>query len=60
MKIGKAIQLLILKSKNSPNIDPDDLSSAVRLGLEALRNIQIIRRGGTHNFNSLLPGETPP
>ncbi|MBA7696499.1 hypothetical protein ES703_105148 [subsurface metagenome] len=60
MKIGKAIQLLILKSKGSPDIDPDDLSSASQLGLEALRVIQTFRRGGTHNLNSLLPGETPP
>ncbi len=60
MKIGKAIQLLILKSKGSPDIDPDDLSSASQLGLEALRSIQIIRRGGRNNFKRLLPGETWP
>ncbi|MBA7570864.1 hypothetical protein ES708_12620 [subsurface metagenome] len=58
MKMGKAIELLVLKTKDSPNIAPDDLQSAVLLGLEALKTIRDIRVGRAVNLFKTLPGET--
>lgn len=58
MKIEKAIELLVLETKGSPDIDPDDLSSAFRLGLEALRSVQTLRQTMPFDLLWLLPGET--
>ncbi len=57
MKIEKAIELLELEAKGSPNINPDDLSSAFRLGLEALKGIKKGREGGAYDFRLPLQGE---
>jgi hypothetical protein len=58
MKIEKAIQLLVLEAKGSPDIDQGDLSSAVRLGIEALKVIQTFRQSMPFDLLFLLPGET--
>ncbi|MBA7534977.1 hypothetical protein ES705_27227 [subsurface metagenome] len=57
MKIGKAIELLVLFSSGSPDIDPDDLSSAQRLGIEALDAIKTLRQSQALGLLSQLPGE---
>jgi hypothetical protein len=58
MKLGKAIQLLVLEAKGSPDIDPDDLSSAHRLGIEALKAYEAFRSAEGVFHYPTLPGET--
>jgi hypothetical protein len=58
MKIGKAIELLVLEASGTPDIDPDDLSSAQRLGIEALDAIKTLRQTMPFELLWLLPGET--
>ena len=58
MKVGKAIELLVLKASGSPDINQGDLSSAVNLGIEALKVIQTFRQSMPFDLLFLLPGET--
>lgn len=58
MKIEKAIELLELEAKGSPDIAPDDLSSAQRLGLAAMKDIKAIRQSMDLDHFWILEGET--
>jgi hypothetical protein len=60
MKIEKAIELLVLEASGSPDINQGDLTSAVNLGIEALKVIQTFRRSLPFDLFFLLPGEAPP
>ncbi|MBA7552534.1 hypothetical protein ES705_45101 [subsurface metagenome] len=58
MKIEKAIELLVLEASGSPDINQGDLSSAQRLGIEALDAIKTLRQSQALGLLSQLPGET--
>lgn len=58
MTINKAIQILETENKNPWNWDNSPLRHAVKLGIEALRREQILRREVPYDRDGLLPGET--
>lgn len=62
MKISEAIRLKELEGDEFLNADPDDLDEADRLSIEALKEVDALRKVLKGLGNSLLPGEAgePP
>jgi len=58
MKLDKAIETLKLYiSPTTPSLMPDH-DDALKLGIEALKRIQVIRGYPHYQWKQLLPGET--
>lgn len=58
MKIEKAIKELKELNAGLPQLLPDDRRDAVRLGVEALKELQRVRPHAVGLTPNLLPGET--
>lgn len=58
MTIDKAIEILELGVKISRHVMAPDIMSALKLGIEALKRLKLLREGGSGGYDSLLPGET--
>ena len=58
MNISKAIEILELEETGDLTAPIQDLNDAIRLGIEALKLIQELRKWGVPRVNHTLPGET--
>ncbi len=58
MKLEKAIEILVLEASGSPDINQGNLSSAFRLGIEALKRLNAWRNDNDEDLLWDLPGET--
>lgn len=59
MQIGTAIVVLTSNTINPGSISEPALKEAEKLGIEALRFIQLMRVGEAFSGPAFLPGETP-
>lgn len=58
MNLEKAIEILDLEVNLTPSASNPDLKAATKLGIEALKREQILRREIPYDRDGLLPGET--
>ena len=58
MKLEKAIEILHDLLGEGPQFSPDDRRDAVKLGIEALKRLQDIRKSPWTTGVEILPGET--
>lgn len=58
MTLDKAIEILLDLDTTLPQSDPEDRRDAVKLGIEALKRLQTLRRTAVSIAFYLLPGET--
>jgi len=58
MKLEKAIEILADIQDFVEHNGNDDVEAATKLGIEALKKLQIIRGYPHYQWKSLLPGET--
>lgn len=58
MKVEKAIEILQEDIKKTWHGEPDTLTEAEALGVEALKRLRVLRGMPNQNPNILLPGET--
>ena len=58
MKIDKAIEILTIHNDHNPNFTDAERTEAHQLGIEALKDIQRMRRVCQFDPTLMLPGET--
>jgi len=58
MELNKAIEILTIFVPAPDWITDPDLQDAVKLGIEALKAVQLCRKGVSAQVYLLLPGET--
>ncbi|MBA7642319.1 hypothetical protein ES703_50009 [subsurface metagenome] len=58
MTLGKAIEILDLRQKQLLEPDHSDLYPAIRLGIEALKEIKSLKESHVLDSDGFLPGET--
>jgi len=59
MKLTKAIEILSESHKRHTILLDQDDSDAIKLGIEALKAVQMYRHYSAHGHLVKLPGETP-
>jgi len=57
MTLAKAIEFLQFLLKEHPRIESADFGSAIKLGIEALKEFECLREDCAFIRNKLLPGE---
>jgi len=58
MNLPKAIEILVARISCEEEGNPRDVYNATKLGIEALKREQILRREIPYDREGLLPGET--
>lgn len=58
MNLSKAIEILFDLLGEGPQFPPNDRRDAVKLGIEALKRVQRIRKDALFDGGVSLPGET--
>ena len=59
MTASKAIEYLVYILKQHPHIESADFGSAIKLGTEAIKRLELCRSKGEIYSMKLLPGEDP-
>ena len=59
MKVSKAIKVLQIINATAPPWVTQDSEDALKLGIEALKQVKHMRGSPLGSFYTLLPGETP-
>lgn len=59
MNLQTAIEILTIHNDHNPNFTDAERRQAHQLGIEALKELQDLRRTGVAGYIPLLPGETP-
>ena len=58
MKLGKAIEILIIHNDHNPNYADADRRDAYQMGIDALKRVQDMRLSPCTTADEILPGET--